>query len=75
MTGYSTGVSTPPLMIAWPDAELNRADGFAMVRDANAFDDIVEPGETRQMLIKLLRALPVSQQPPRSRKPRPVDSW
>lgn len=81
MTGYSTGASVSPLAVAWPGVELNRADGFAMVRDANAFDDIVEPAATRTMLLRLLPHLrrdrerrPATERDGEPR-PRPVDSW
>jgi acetyl-CoA carboxylase carboxyltransferase component len=73
MTGYSTGTSVPVLTVAWPTAELDRADGWAMVRDANAFDDIVEPTQTREMILRLLRHLP--KESGRRDKKRPVDSW
>jgi acetyl-CoA carboxylase carboxyltransferase component len=72
LTGYTTGTNVPPLMVAWPGVELNRADGFALVRDANAFDDIVDPAETRAMMMRLLRHLP--RERCRPSKKRPVDS-
>lgn len=73
MTGYSTGASVPVFMGAWPDAELNRADGYALVRDANAFDDIIDPRETRTILARLIRLLPLAGN--REAKQHPVDSW
>jgi acetyl-CoA carboxylase carboxyltransferase component len=73
LTGYSTGVSVPPVVLGWHSVELNRADGFALVRDANAFDDIIEPAQTRERLLRLLRLLPAPGG--RSAKRRPVDSW
>ena len=72
MTGYSTGASVPVAQLAWPYVELGRADGYAMVRDANAFDDIVEPAATRQTLLRLVGMLPRVE---RNAKRRPVDSW
>ena len=73
MTGYSTGETVPSFVSAWPSAEFDRADGYAMVRDANAFDDIIDPGQTREMLTRLLRI--TSRTPDRRSKRRPVDSW
>lgn len=73
MAGYSTGKRVPAFVGAWPSAELNRGDGYAMVRDANAFDDIIEPSATREVLRRLLTSLPRVLD--RSEKKRPVDSW
>ena len=73
MTGYSTGERVPAFVGAWPSAELNRGDGYAMVRDANAIDDIVEPSATREVIKRLLAMLP--ERLDRTRKRRPVDSW
>jgi acetyl-CoA carboxylase carboxyltransferase component len=73
MTGYSTGKTVPAFLSAWPSAELNRADGYALVRDANAFDDIIEPARTRELLTRMLALLPRG--PQRRVKTRPVDSW
>jgi len=60
-------------MLAWPTVEVDRADGYAMVRDANAFDDVIEPVHTRTMMIRLLRHL--QRESGRTSKKRPVDSW
>lgn len=73
MTGYSTGKTVPAFVAAWPSAELDRADGYAMVRDANAFDDVIEPAQTRELLVRLLRLMPGGLG--RKGKRRPVDSW
>ncbi len=73
MTGYSTGSRVPALVAAWPTAELNRAEGYAMVRDANAVDDVIEPARTRDTLIRLLTMMPHDRR--RLKKQRPVDSW
>ena len=72
MTGYSTGTSVAAVRLAWPGVELDRADGFALVRDANAFDDIIDPDETRARLLNLLRLLPATSA---GTKRRGVDPW
>lgn len=73
MTGYSTGSTVPAFLSAWPSAELNRADGYAMIRDANAVDDVIEPAQTRDLLTRLLAMMPRDRH--RQTKKRPVDSW
>ncbi|MGD8415613.1 MAG: carboxyl transferase domain-containing protein [Pseudomonadales bacterium] len=73
LTGYSTGASVPAVVLGWHSVELNRADGYALVRDANAFDDIIEPEQTRERLVRVLRLLPRDRG--RSEKHRAVDSW
>jgi acetyl-CoA carboxylase carboxyltransferase component len=73
LTGYSTGASVPVIALAWHSVELNRADGFALVRDPNAFDDVIEPAETRQRLMRLLHLLPKPRAP--EAKHRSVDPW
>lgn len=73
LTGYSTGASVPAVVLGWHSVELSRADGFALVRDANAFDDIIEPDQTRARLMRVLRLLPRGRE--RSAKHRSVDSW
>ncbi|MEJ2088955.1 MAG: carboxyl transferase domain-containing protein, partial [Gammaproteobacteria bacterium] len=73
LTGYSTGASVPVIALSWHSVELNRADGFALVRDPNAFDDVIEPAETRQRLMRLLHLLPKPRAP--EAKHRSVDPW
>ena len=73
MTGYSTGDSVAAVRLAWHSVELDRADGFALVRDGNAFDDIIDPDETRARLLNLLRLLPVSAT--EQAKRHAVDPW
>ena len=73
LTGYSSGASVAAMMVAWPSVELNRADGYSLVRDANAFDDIIQPDQTRQRLLRVLKLLPGAT--PRHKKHRAVDPW
>jgi len=73
LTGYSSGTSVPALALAWHCVELNRADGYALVRDANAFDDIIEPAQTRERLLRILKLLPKMAR--RKHKHHAIDSW
>jgi acetyl-CoA carboxylase carboxyltransferase component len=72
MTGIGNGRSVPALRLAWPTVELTSADGFT-VREGTAFDDVVDPAETRDRIIATLRLLP--RPPSREQKKRPVDTW
>ena len=72
LTGYGPGRATAPLRLAWPTVDLSGVDGFAApVADANAFDDVIDPSETREYLIRLLSRIP---RPQRDGKTRRVDS-
>ena len=73
LTGYSSGISVSALALAWHCVELNRADGYALVRDANAFDDIIESAQTRERLLRILKLLPKMAR--RKHKHHAIDSW
>jgi hypothetical protein len=64
----------PVLAVAWPTVELGHVDGFSAVRNGNAFDDVIDPAETRPRLIALLAHLPKPATRPPVKK-RPVDTW
>ncbi len=55
------------------DPVIRSAEEYALVRDANAFDDVIEPIQTRTLLARLLRTFPLRRT--QTSKLRPVDSW
>ncbi len=73
MAGMASGRSVPVLWLAWPTTELGRADGFAAVRNQNAYDDVVSPADTRRHIVRLLPA--VARRLERSAKKHPIDTW
>ncbi|MGI9612458.1 MAG: carboxyl transferase domain-containing protein [Acidimicrobiales bacterium] len=77
MGGLASGRNVPALWLAWPSTDIRSTDGFAAVRNQHAFDDVVAPSLTRQMITRLLRhldddALSSSR---RMAKKHPVDTW
>jgi|TARA_B110000438_G_scaffold127765_1_gene124134 acetyl-CoA carboxylase carboxyltransferase component len=77
MCGSPTGHTSPLASFAWPNAEIGNVDGFSATRNMNAFDDVIEPGETRKNIANLLNLLP-SQSERRaliSDKKHSVDTW
>jgi acetyl-CoA carboxylase carboxyltransferase component len=77
MCGSPTGHISPLASFAWPNAEIGNVDGFSATRNMNAFDDVIEPGETRKNIANLLNLLP-SQSDRRSLisdKKHSVDTW
>ena len=73
LAGSPNARSVPALALAWPTVELGHVDGFAAIRNANAFDDVIDPAETRQRIARLLDYLPRRQD--RAAKKHPVDTW
>jgi acetyl-CoA carboxylase carboxyltransferase component len=73
MAGSPNARSVPVLSVAWPTVELGHADGFSAVRNVNAHDDVIDPAETRERIIRMLAHLP--RPAPRTAKKRPVDTW
>lgn len=73
LAGSPHARSVPVFSVAWPTVELGRHDGFAATRNANAHDDVIDPAETRQRLVRLLAHLP--RPTGRTAKKRPVDTW
>ncbi|MCH1614763.1 MAG: hypothetical protein L7S47_03535, partial [Acidimicrobiales bacterium] len=72
-----TGLTSTLASFAWPNAEIGNVDGFSATRNMNAFDDVIEPGETRKNIANLLNLLP-SQSERRaliSDKKHSVDTW
>ncbi len=77
MGGLASGRNVPALWLAWPTTDIRSTDGFAAVRNQQAFDDVVAPSSTRQMITRLLTHLDGTASPdsPRTAKKHPVDTW
>ena len=73
MVGVSTTRGIPLAKLAWPDVTIGERDGFSAMVDHNAFDDVIEPGETRTRIVRLLRLLPTSLKP--QNKQHWLDTW
>jgi len=73
LAGSPNARSVPVMSVAWPTVELGHHDGFAAVRNANAHDDVIDPVETRERIVRLLAHLP--RPAGRTAKKRPVDTW
>lgn len=72
--GLSDGHAVTGLRLAWPTAELGGTDGFSTsIRDRNAFDDVVDPAETRDRLIGVLRLTRRTLE--RAEKKHTIDGW
>lgn len=74
LAGSPNSRSVPVLAAAWPTVELGHVDGFSAVRNTNAFDDVIDPSETRECITRLLAHLPKAPRRPADEK-RPVDTW
>ena len=72
MVGLSNE-NIPAVKLAWSNVDLGCQDGFSAVIDHNAFDEVIQPEETRSYLLGLLSHLPLS--PPRTHKKHRIDSW
>lgn len=68
MSGIGSAHSLPALRLAWPTAELGTKDRYSQ-----GFDDVVDPAETRDRILAMLRLLPRAVPPATKRRPR--DSW
>jgi acetyl-CoA carboxylase carboxyltransferase component len=67
MSGIGSGRTLPQLRLAWPSVVIDTGDRYYQ-----GFDDVIEPGETRDRILAVLRMLP-REIPPT--KTRPRDSW
>ncbi|MGF1596845.1 MAG: carboxyl transferase domain-containing protein [Acidimicrobiales bacterium] len=74
LAGLTSGRSTPVLWLAWPTTELGPGDGFAAVRNQHAFDDVVAPAATRELIVRSLAGI-VRRPTHRTAKKHPVDTW
>jgi len=68
LSGIGTAHRLPLLRLAWPTAELGVKDLYSQ-----GFDDVVDPAETRDRILRMLRLTRRSL--PAQRKRRPRDSW
>jgi acetyl-CoA carboxylase carboxyltransferase component len=75
LAGSAHARSVPVMHAAWPTVELGHVDGFSATRNANAFDDVIDPAETRQRIVRLLARLPRPRPAPATPKKHPVDTW
>lgn len=73
MVGSPNARRPPVLALAWPTVELGNVDGFSATRNANAHDDVIDPAETRERIVRMLAHLPRAV-PPEVKK-HPVDTW
>lgn len=68
MTGIGSADALPQLRLAWPTVELGAHDRYSQ-----GFDDVIDPAETRDRILSVLRLLP--REIPPGPKKRPRDSW
>ena len=74
MSGFNNGRSVPAMRLAWPTARLNADNPYGRsIRDKNVIDDVVDPLETRDRIIRVLRLTKRSLSG--DRKKHPVDTW
>jgi hypothetical protein len=67
MSGIGNAKSLPILRLAWPTAELGVEDQYSQ-----GFDDVIDPAETRDRMLAILRMTPRGIP---ATKTRPRDSW
>jgi acetyl-CoA carboxylase carboxyltransferase component len=73
MAGFGNGRSVPALCLAWPTAQLSGDDPYGQaIRDKNVIDDVVDPLETRERIVNVLRLM---QRSLPSEKKHAVDTW
>ena len=75
MAGFASGAGLPALYLGWPAVETGWRDSHSATVDHNAFDDIIEPAETREQLLRMLRHLPDFTRPPGTPKRHSIDTW
>jgi acetyl-CoA carboxylase carboxyltransferase component len=73
MAGPPTAPTPSVFTLAWPTTEIGHIDGYSATRNVNAFDDVINPGQTRQHLARMLGLLPTPKQSPV--KKHPIDTW
>ena len=73
MSGYGNSYGVSAMRLAWPTVEVGRADGFSASQSQNPFDDVVDPAETRERIIRVLRHIRRTLDQPQKKKP--IDTW
>ncbi len=73
MAGYGDSHGVSALRLAWPTVEVGRVDGFSVSQSQNPFDDVVDPAETRERIIRVLRHL--KRKLDQAQKKHPIDTW
>jgi len=77
--GPANARSIPLLHVAWPGVEVGRVDGYTSLRNPNVYDDIIDPGETRERVAYMLGCLPpLADRCQRQRslaRSGPIDTW
>ncbi|MCP4085350.1 MAG: hypothetical protein GY745_09920 [Actinomycetia bacterium] len=73
MAGSPNAPSIPVLSAGWPTVEIGHVDGYSAIRNTNTHDDIIEPAETRDRIVRLLAHLPKAGA--RTEKKHSVDTW
>ena len=73
MSGYGDSHGVSAMRLAWPTVEVGRVDGFSASQSQNPFDDVVDPAETRERIIRVLRHIVRRLDQPQ--KKHPIDTW
>ena len=73
MSGYGDSHGVSAMRLAWPTVEVGRVDGFSASQSQNPFDDVVDPAETRERIIRVLRHIKRTLDQPQ--KKQPIDTW
>ena len=77
MAGAMNSRALPLQHLAWPTVEIGHSDGYSAMRNVNAFDDVVDPAETRTRIARMLGHLPDRRltRAAQGSKKHPVDTW
>lgn len=77
MAGSLNARALPLQHLAWPTVEIGHRDGYSSLRNVNAFDDIIDPAETRTRICRMLKHLPDrgEARARQTEKKHPVDTW
>ena len=77
MAGSPNARSLPLQHLAWPTVQIGNIDGYSSLRNANAFDDIIDPAETRTRIVRMMAHLPdrATLRAIQTEKKHPVDTW